>query len=527
MKRKLIKVLACIMAVCLMAGTLAACGDDSGNDTPNNNNPGNTNQDTGNNNNNNDNANTPDEGDNQTPDDGGNAVVDDGTPFPAYDLGGVTITLLNHNDLGWANNPAGVADDDPEHDMKVADRQENIDRIESKYNVHLEFVDIPTEGWDDIAAGVVSEYVSGHPIADVMDAYFQFAGTYVANDILYDFTADLAKTDLFDKNSYFEWQSKVWGVSSGIGGEGLYYNKKWIEEMGMEYTPAEMFDMGKWSYDDFKQYLRDMKSKMAEDEYPLFLTAYYWILFASAANGEFILDPSGNLNYVTDPMLETLQVWQDLVAEGLISKGDPVYNDDGTLRGYEGWSYPGNTFGQGHTVAMAHRASWQADGEKANVELGFVPYPWGSNVSIGHTGNSGDYLTLGDNYKATYYDGQLICMTKGIEAKGDPVQILTMVLDLMGWSSKMSSYVAPESSRKCGWLEDGLDKELYFFSSSRERLEPYNSLDLPLEMSSNLGRFMRDGESIRSNMISYYNTDMQIMIDYGFSTADVFENYEE
>lgn len=518
MKRKLIKVLACIMAVCLMAGTLAACGDDSGNDTPgntNNNTPGNTGGDTGNNDNT-----TPDSGDNQTPDDGGNVVIDDGTPFPAYDLGGVTITLLNHNDLGWNNNPNA----DNLEEIDKAERQANVDRIESKYNVHLEFVDIPTEGWDDIAQGVVQEYTGGHPIADVMDAYFQFAGTYVANDILYDFTADLAKTDLFDKNSYFEWQSKVWGVSSGIGGEGLYYNKKWIEEMGMEKTPAEMFDEGKWSYDDFKQYLRDMKSKMNEDEYPLHVTAYYWMLFASAANGEFILDPSGNLNYVTDPMLETLQVWEDLVAEDLISKGDPLYNEDGTLRGYEGWSYPGNTFGQGQTVAMAHRASWQAAGEVANVELGFVPYPWGSNVSIGHTGNSGDYLTLSDNYRATYYDGQLICMTKGIEQKGDPVQILTMVLDLMGWSSKMSSYVAPADSRSCGWLEDGLDKELYFFSSERERLEPYNSLDLPLEMNPN---FMRDNEAIRPRMISYYNVDMQMMIDAKFATQDVFETYEE
>lgn len=507
MKRKMLKVLACIMAVCLLAGTLAACGGDDNKDTTPDSNPGSSTPDT-----------TPDDGDDQTPDDG-NDVVDDGTGFPAYDLGGVTITLLNHNDLGWNNNPEGVEDE-----AQKADRQANIERIESKYNVHLEFVDIPTEGWDDIAAGVVSEYVAGHPIADVMDAYFQFAGTYVANDILYDFTPDLASSDMFNPSSYFEWTSKIWGISSGIGGEGLYYNKAWIKELGMEYTPAEMFDRGMWSYDDFKQYLRDVKDKLGEGEYPLFVTAYYWMLFASAANGEFILDPSGNLNYVTDPMLETLQVWQDLVTEDLISKGDPVYNEDGSLKGYEGWSYPGNTFGQGNTIVMAHRASWQAAGEVANVELGFVPYPWGSNVKIGHTGDPGDYLTLSDNYAATYYDGQLICLTKGIEAKGNPVHILSMVLDLMRWNSKLSSYVEDTANRNCGWLEDGLDKDLYFYSLSRERLEPYNSLDLPLEMSPS---FMRNGDAIRPKMISYYNVDMQMMVDYGFAPADVFETYEE
>ena len=516
MNRKMLKVLACILTMCMLVGVLTACGGDGGSSSTPSSSAAPSSQTP---------SSTPasDSGEESTPvegEDGQDEVVEE-VDFPAFDLGGVTISLLAHSDLaGKDPNAEGL------EEIDKADRQAEIDRIEQKYNVHLEFVPIPTENWDEIAETIVKDYTSGHPTADVMDAYYGFMGTYVANDILYDFTDTLPQSGLYKDGSYFEWLNRIWGVTSSIGGEGLYYNKKWIQELGMEYTPAEMFDMGKWSYDDFKQYLRDLKAKMAEDEYPLFVTAGYWMLFAPAANGEIILDPSGNLNYVTDPMLETLQVWQDLALDGLISLGDPVYNEDGSLAGYEGWSYPGNTFGQGNTIAIAHRAAWQAASEVANVELGFVPYPWGSNVTIDESkvGQPGAYLTLSDNFKTTYYDGQMICLTKGVEKKGDPVHILSMVLDLMGWKFRLADYEEDASTKTCNWLEQGLDTDLYFFSISRERLEPWNSIPLELTFSS---RFMREGGSIRSNMIQYYNADMQIMIDNGYASPDVLETYSE
>ncbi|MCD8023000.1 MAG: extracellular solute-binding protein [Lachnospiraceae bacterium] len=431
-----------------------------------------------------------------------------------YDLGGVTLTVLNQSNIADLNpNAEGL------EEYQVAERQEKLDAIQEKYNVVLEFVDLPTGDWDDEAAEIVSAYASGNPVADIMDAYYQFAGTYIANGILYDFSEDFASNDVFNESYYFTWMSKQWGLSTGIGGEGLYYNKTWVQELGMQYTPAEMFDMGLWSYDDCYNYMLEMKSYLAEDEYPLFVSPYYWMLFATAANGEIILDTSGNLNYCSDAFLESLEFFAKCLSDGLIAPAPQ------TESGYDTWSYPGSTFDAGNTLVMAHRAAWQASYISAGFELGFVPYPWGTNVTIESTGNSGDYLTLSDNYAATYYDGQLLCLTEGIQDKADPMIVMQMVAEWMGWDGAFVGYEAEENDNtSCGWLEDGLDKDLYFYSLSIERLEPFNSLDLDLNLAPNAT--MYGGGSIRSAMESYYNQDMALMIDAGYASEDVYTPYD-
>lgn len=436
--------------------------------------------------------------------------------YEAYDMGGVTITVLDQSDLSSLNPDADV------EDYKKEERQIAKDYIEEKYNVKLEFVPVPTSDWDELKAEMVSAYASGNPVADIMDAYYQFVGTYVANGILYDFSEDFATTDTFKDSYKFTWLSKEWGISSGMGGEGIYYNMDWIKEMGMEYTPAEMFDMGKWSYDDCYNYLLEMKSHMAEDEYPLYVAPYYWMLFATGGNGEIILDPSGNLNYTTDAFIECLEFFEKCLQDGLIAPATQTESG-----GYDTWNYPGNTFDQGTTVAMAHRAAWQASGLVGKFELGFVPYPWGSEVTVDESkvGESGAYLTLSDNYATSYYDGQLLCLTNGIQDKADPMQVMLMLLDWMScfdgtnWDNALTSYVKEETgSSGCTWLEDGLDKDLYVFSSSRERLEPFNSLDLDLTLAPNATLY--GGESIRSAMESFYQADMATMIENGYANAE-------
>lgn len=511
MKRKLLKAMACAMSVCMLSMSLAGCGDDSnsGSSTPGSSTPDSSTPD----------SSTPD----STPDDSqgaGDDTVDQSNGlFPAYDFGGITLTVLGHNDLGGLDPDAeGI------EDYQKAERQEKKDYIEKKYNVTLQFVPNPTDDWDNISQEIIQQYISGSPVADIMDAYYQFMGSYVKNDILYDFTSDLASSNQFVKDEYFQWMGKTWGISRGIGGEGLYYNKKMIEELGMEKTPAEMFDEGHWSYDDCYNYLLDLKSRMGDDEYPLFVSPYYWMLFASAANGEIILDPSGNLNYCTDPMLETLEFYQKLVQSGL-NAVPAVTNEDGTVS-YNNWGYAGDTFDKGETVAIAHRASWQAASVVGTVELGFVPYPWGSNVTISQQGNSGDYLTLSDNYKSCYFDGQLLCLTKGIEKKANPVEVLSMVLEWMGWDSSMAAFVPEEDDgSSCTWLEDGLDKDLYLYACSRERLEPFNSVDITFTLATNATLY--GGASVRSAMESFYNQDMALMIDAGYADESVFTPFEE
>lgn len=438
-------------------------------------------------------------------------TAEDTSLFPAFDLGGVTITLLNHSNIaGLDPNAEGIEQYEKE------DREANVKRIEEKYNVKLEFVAPPTDVWDDLTKEVISAYAAGQPVADVMDCYYQFLGTYVANDILYDMTEVLDNTDIFNPENYCTWMNKKWGVSFGMGGEGIFYNKDMIKRLGMDKTPAEMFSEGKWSYDDFYNYCMDMKSKMADNEYPLFVSPYYWMLFATAGNDIQILGGDGNLNYLDPGMLETMEFLQKLIDAGLCRK--PNMTEDG---GYDSWGTGGATFDNGVEVAMCHRAIWQVDGLVGKFDIGYVPYPWGSNVTAGKTGEAGDYKTLSNNYKTSYFDGQVLTLTKGVEQKADPLAVMVMVTDFMrDWNFTAANYQKPEESvDNTRWFNDPLDAELYNYSQDIKRWEPYNSLDIELSLS--LNKIFYGGESLRSNFESFYNADMAAMIEAGYATPDV------
>ncbi len=435
--------------------------------------------------------------------------------YKKYDLKGVTITLLDQSDLS-GKNPENA-----EEDYLKAERQAHLDYIQEKYNVKLEFVKVPTDDWDNMPAEIVSAYTSGNPVADVMDAYYQQLDTYVTNDILYDMSDIFAQSGDFNSNSYFSWCGSQWGVSQGMGGEGLYYNKTMIEEAGMEYTPAEMFDKGMWDYDSCYEYLKELKSKMAEDEYPLFVAPYYWALWATHANGVKIWQDNGNLGYIEEPFLEAMEFLQKLINEGLAAIPDSSVTESGATS-YNNWGYPGSTFDAGETIAISHRAAWQAAGLVDKFELGYVPYPWGSNVSLDESkiGQEGAYLTLDSNYMGSYYDGQAIVLVKGIEKKADPLAVMTMMTELMGWDSLMNGYVAEEGSQSCGWLEDGIDKELYFFQCDRQTCEFYNSIN-SVDFTVAFNGTIYQNKSVRSEFESFYQADMAAMIEAGYATEDM------
>ena len=201
-----------------------------------------------------------------------------------YDLGGITITLLDKYD--WIS-------------------QWKLDIIEDKYNVVLEFADTST---DDITNELISSYESGTPIADIIIANIDDVDIYEANDMLYDMTEVFAQDSSFNPNAYLTWCGKKLGISSRNSStvDGLFYNKTWLKELGMEYTPAEMFDMGMWDYDSFYEYLKKLKSKMGEDEYPLFVSPYYWTRWATHANGVKVWKDDGDLAYMDEKFLETM-----------------------------------------------------------------------------------------------------------------------------------------------------------------------------------------------------------------------------
>ncbi len=530
MKNKVLKAMACAMSVCMLSASLAGCGnDDAGNsstpsgssDTPTQESSGGA-----------DDASTPDEGTGGEVADGG--IDESNGLFPAYDFGGIELKILDTNDLGqW--NPDSERFDPAEDDDDAAiqkkalekdEKQKKKEYIEAKYNVKLTFVPLPTNDWAEIPAQLVMNYTSGNPDADIMDIYFQHIGTLINNNMLYDFTSDM--DGRFNDTALFNWAGKTYGIGSYIAGEGLYYNKTMIKDLGMEYTPAEMFARGQWSYDDCFAYLQELQQLASDEEfYPLFVDTLYWTIFAPLANGgQSLFGDNGDLRYLSDTGLETEEFYAKMVDAGLIPINAVYDEETGELKGYDTWGYPGNTFDKGEHVAIAHRAAWQADCiDKSVFELGFVPYPWGSGTKIDSSkiGQEDAYLTL-ENYNQACFDGQTICLTDGVQDKADPMQILSMVMEWMGWESRMSAYEAPErEGSSCKWLEEGLDSDLYAWSMERTIVDNWYMLMKFKAISwYDAEEVYYGGGSLRSALESAYNADMQSLIDAGYTTADVW-----
>ena len=230
----------------------------------------------------------------------------------------------------------------------------------------------------------------------------------------------------------------------------------------------------------------------------------------------------GNLGYTNEYFLETMEFLQKLIDEGIAAIPEITGQNSQGYNSYNNWGYPGATFDAGEKVAMSHRAAWQAAGLVDKFELGYVPYPWGSNVSLDESliGQSGAYLTIDDNYMGSYYDGQAIVLTKGIEKKADPIAVMTMVTELMGWKFAMKDYVPEEGTQDCGWLEEGIDEDLYFFHSSRETCEFYNSVN-GVSFQLPWTRMIYEKLGVRSECESYYQIDMAAMVEAGYATEDM------
>ena len=220
--------------------------------------------------------------------------------------------------------------------------------------------------------------------------------------------------------------------------------------------------------------------------------------------------------------METMEFLQKLINEGIAAIPEITGQNSAGQNSYNNWGYPGNTFDQGHTVAIAHRAPWQASGLVDTFELGYVPYPWGSNVSLDESmiGQSGAYLTLDDNYMGSAYDGTALVLTKGVENVGEPVEILEMVTELLEWDFCKKDYVAPEGSQDCDWLEEGIDEELHFFVTLRESVEFYNSINR-VSFQLPWTRMIYENLDLPSTFAEYYEIDMRSMIEAGYATEEV------
>lgn len=326
-----------------------------------------------------------------------------------YDYGGVTVYGFGgkFNDL----NPDSLADNPEAQDAKAA--------VEEKYNITLEYATM--DGYDgtnddDI---LISSIASGSPATHIMTMNPESMITCLMNDVLFDITDHL---DLIKAGSVYtdaaSWQGRVYGVAyENIGDTWvLVYDRSYLEEIGMEKTPTQMFMEGSWDYDSFRSYLADMKTRLSDGVYPIGQYPYHWAVMAASANGVQLVDANGQLNLTNEAVIEAMQFYQDLENEGLAypmsierdAEGNTVSSDIVYAVDSE-------------QIVIKRAESWQLSG--LGFEFGIAFWPWGSNVTC-----EGDYTTLSDNYStAVSYWGFVSVVDAAVEATGIPGEVLHLI----------------------------------------------------------------------------------------------------
>ncbi|MBR3642326.1 MAG: hypothetical protein IKN57_02345, partial [Parasporobacterium sp.] len=162
-----------------------------------------------------------------------------------YDFGGVTIKCF-----GSAWNNLETEDED-------SIWLEAKDYVEQKYNVVLEKAAMDGyDGYNDDDL-LIASVAAGDPVADIICLNPESLVSCFMNGILFDETPYLDELEIGSIYSQAgTWQGKCYAISYDNLGDAwvLAYDRDYLEEIGMEKTPTEMFMEGKWDYDSFEAY---------------------------------------------------------------------------------------------------------------------------------------------------------------------------------------------------------------------------------------------------------------------------------
>lgn len=273
-------------------------------------------------------------------------------------------------------------------EMKLA----NVRRIEQKYNVRIEFVNLT---WEGIMESINTSIMAGSPDCDIYEADTQFGVPAVMNGYalaLEDITTP--DDDVFTDQIVFRYldipgQDKTYmfqGSAVDVGAYPLGFNMELIDEANLE-NPQDLYDRGEWTWDKFAEYLRiltkDTDGDGNIDQYGFCGWHTTMFNYLAMSNGAHIA--AGKQEQLSSPA--TVEVLNFMYQ---------IYQTDKTAKPWneEDWAV-NNEYYDGK-VAFWCSAAWIQQGHLSTdvgFEMGIVPWPLGpsgnpeTNSQIAVAGN--------------------------------------------------------------------------------------------------------------------------------------------
>lgn len=296
------------------------------------------------------------------------------------------------------------------------EKQENQRRVEEKYNIKVKYVTYkPNPSWgvprdnyiiNSEIAGQAPAHVYSIPTSAI--PALAAAGAIAPVGQYYDKYAD--DQFLKYKKSFVKFEDDYYGYDDSYPYTncGLYYNQDILNELGYDPDyPTKKWHDGEWTWDTFQSFVKELNTKLNEDEYPMGGILYDWAYGMVPANGGYFLNDSLESGLNSPETIEALDNLAGLYAiPGMwINNADFAYSTEPSFTKGKVVFNPGESW---HVYDPSRMGA-----KERNFDIGFVPFPKGNHVVNGDS----EYKTLVSMWgPATYvYSGSYQDVPEGYE----------------------------------------------------------------------------------------------------------------
>lgn len=302
-----------------------------------------------------------------------------GTVYP--DLGGYTIKIAQ---AGHA-----LYETDPFHDdykgLDKEAKQRAWDFVEEHFNVKIEVVPYSDDAeWGEPRWTYIEQQAAaGKADYDFYTVPDSKIGRFVEANAILDTTNWYALygqgflDEVYKQSGSYK--NKIYTITAGTSGiyNVMYYNIGLLESLGMEKTPAQLFNEGEWTYTKFKEYAIEAQAKLNSIaatkgvEYYAVAgnSAYYWAGMTNAG-GVKIADVSTFQMNVKDPIANAAATTlKEIKANGAM---DPARQVDA---GVTSWMDGRALFCSGDLWFVRTSNRWKENLWGDNTKYGYVPFP--------------------------------------------------------------------------------------------------------------------------------------------------------
>ena len=308
--------------------------------------------------------------------------VDQTSLIPINDMGGYVIVIMN------ADSALGNIDPFRE-DYTASDKmykQQAWNEVKSKYNCDISVVAYPDEApWGPSRVSWInSQAEGGKALADFYIVTSTWFPDFYAANAMQPTTTFFAK---FGKNQIEPatrqagtYKDEMYIVSTGISRTsiyqyyGIFYNVGMLEKYKIE-SPAKMFNEGRWSYDDFLEWVLGAQALLPQGYYVLSGAPQdYWQGMVSASGVRIANTTTMELNFKHQYSVEAIDILKSTQLAGAF---DPNYGYDQSVASFQGGTALCQD-GELWFVKASNRFASDMWGE--DTRFGYVPFPYSAGV---------------------------------------------------------------------------------------------------------------------------------------------------